>query len=268
MSQTIFITGASSGLGEAAVNIFAKNGWTVFATMRNPEQHTSFSKLANVHLLKLDVDDVGQIAKVVAEAERISPIDVLFNNAGYALAGPLEGMSDEQLEQQISTNFLGTLRLTRACLPGFRSRNAGIIINTTSLGAYIPNPMLAVYGATKAALESWTEGMYFELASFGIVMKTIIPGLMNTNFSQSAQLAAHPAYQDQVEKVLAAFSSAEATLSADNPVDVAAIVFEAATDNKKQLHYFAGKDATTKSAWLEQEGKDAVISATEKLFFG
>jgi len=268
MSQTIFITGASSGLGEATVNIFAKNGWTVFATMRAPEKCKLFTGMDNVHLLKLDVDNADQILEVVAEAERISPIDVLFNNAGYALAGPLEGMSDEQLEQQISTNFLGNLRLTRACLPWFRSRASGIIINTTSLGAYIPNPMLAVYGATKAALESWTEGMYFELSGFGIVMKTIVPGFMNTNFSASAQFSTHPAYQAQVDKVLMAFSSAEIAETADSPADVAAVVFEAATDNKKQLHYFAGKDATTQSAWLDKEGKEAVILATEKYFFG
>jgi len=268
MSQTIFITGASSGLGEATVKIFAKNGWTVFATMRNPEENKLFTGMDNVHLLKLDVNNAYQILKVVAEAERISPIDVLFNNAGYALAGPLEGMTDEQLQQQISTNFLGSLRLTRACLPWFRSRGRGVIINTSSLGAYIPNPLLAVYGSTKAALESWTEGMNFELAAFGIVMKTIIPGLMNTNFSVSAQVAGHPAYQDQIEKVLAVFSSAELIETADNPMDVASVVFEAATDNKKQMHYFAGADATTKSAWLAKEGKEAVMLAMEKYFLG
>lgn len=268
MSKTIFITGASSGLGEATVAIFARNGWTVFATMRNPEKNTSWSELPNVHLLKLDVNDNRQIMEAVAKAEIISPIDVLFNNAGYALAGPLEGMTDEQLEEEVNTNFLSTLRLTRAFLPYFRTRGHGIIINTTSLSAHIPNPHLAVYGATKAALESWTEGMYFELNPFGIVMKTIIPGLMNTGFARNAQVATHPAYQEQINKALATYSSADMIATADTPEAVAAVVFEAATDNKQQLHYFAGNDAITKSAWLEKDGKETVMKATDKYFFG
>lgn len=268
MSQTIFITGASSGLGEATVNLFAMNGWTVLAAMRNPEEHTSFFGMDNIHLVKLDVTNPDQILDIVAEAESISPVDVLFNNAGYALAGPLEGMSDEQLEKQLNTNFLSSLRLTRAFLPYFRSRSHGTIINTTSLGAYIPNPLLAVYGATKAALTSWTEGMYFELSPFGIVMKTVVPGLMRTSFAENAQIATHPDYQEQVNNVLTLFSSAKMVAAADHPNDIAAVVFEAATDNKKQLRYFAGKDAMTKAAWLEKEGKEAVMAATEQYFFG
>lgn len=266
MNKSIFITGASSGLGSATAKLFAEKGWTVFATMRNPEANSELSGLKNIHLFQLDITDTHQINEIFKKAEAISPIDVLFNNAGFALAGPLEGMDDLQLEEQVNTNFLGVLRVTRACLPYFRNRSKGIILTTTSLGAYIPNPLLAVYGATKAALESWSEGMYFELNKLGITSKTIIPGLMNTNFGANSKVATHDAYQGQIDKVLAVFSNEETFKSADSPDDIAETVYLAATDNSTQMHYFAGHDASTKSAWLENEGKDAVISATEQFF--
>ena len=191
MNKTIFITGASSGLGKVTAKLFSEKGWTVIATMRDPESETELSQWPNVHLFELDISNANQIMDIVAKVERIAPIDVLFNNAGYVLAGALEATSDEQLEQQFNTNVFGTIRLTRAFLPYFRTRKTGTIITTTSLGAYIPDPFMALYSASKSALEGWTEGMSYELDRIGVSIKTIVPGFMQTNFVGNAQMIQH-----------------------------------------------------------------------------
>ena len=156
MNKTIFITGASLGLGKATAKLFASKGWTVIAAMRQPEKETELTQLPNIHFLKLDISNTKQIAEIAFEAEKISPIDVLFNNAAYGLMGAFEGTTDEQLEQQINTNFLGTILVTKSFLPHFRARKSGIIITVTSSTANIPYPFAAVYAATKSALETWT----------------------------------------------------------------------------------------------------------------
>lgn len=117
MNPTIFITGASSGLGKATAKLFATKGWTVIATMRDPEKETELSQFPNIHLLKLDISKSKQISEVAFQAEKISPIDVLLNNAAFGLMGPFEGTADEELAQLINTNFLGTLLVTKSFFP-------------------------------------------------------------------------------------------------------------------------------------------------------
>ncbi|TYR30823.1 SDR family oxidoreductase [Sphingobacterium phlebotomi] len=268
MNKTIFITGASSGLGKVTAKLFSEKGWTVIATMRNPESETELSLLPNVHLLELDISNANQITAIVTKAEQIAPVDVLFNNAGYVLAGALEATSDEQLEQQFNTNVFGTIRLTRAFLPYFRTRKTGTIITTTSLGAYIPDPFMALYSATKSALAGWTAGMSYELDRIGVSIKTIVPGFMQTNFVGNAQMIQHEAaYQEDWGKVLHAYANPNAAVNADNPSDIAKVVYEAATDEKKSLHYFAGNDATTRYRELSLQGIDSILDTRKKVFF-
>ncbi len=114
MNKTIFITAASSGLRKATAKLFASKGWTAIGVMRNPEKETELSQLSNVYLLKLDICNHEQITDVISKAEQISPIDVFFNNAGYALGGNLEATSTKQTERQINTNSLGTILVTKA----------------------------------------------------------------------------------------------------------------------------------------------------------
>ena len=266
MSKTILITGASQGLGKATAKLFAAKGWNVIATMRNPEKETELSQLPNVHLLKLDINNAKQIVEVAAEVEKTNPIDVLFNNAGYGFAGALEAATDEQLQRLINTNLLGTILVTKAFLPYLRKRKKGIIITATSSTAYIPYPFIAVYEATKAALETWTEGMSYELDRVGITIKTVVPGYMKTNFGQNGEFAAHQDYQEDFTKYIGKLMAETGSL-ADSPEDIATVVYEAASDGKKQLHYIAGNHATTEYEWLKKEGKEVVISAMKKRFF-
>ncbi|MCF2494435.1 SDR family NAD(P)-dependent oxidoreductase [Dyadobacter chenhuakuii] len=130
MTKTIFITGASTGIGRATAKLFAAKGWKVIATMRKPENETELHALNNVTVLPLDVTNTRQIHEITQQALALGDIDVVFNNAGYGLFGALEAMTDEQLVQQMETNFFGVVRVTQAFLPYFRERKAGLFITT------------------------------------------------------------------------------------------------------------------------------------------
>lgn len=123
--KAVFITGSSSGLGRAAAKLFASRGWKVIATMRNPNSEKELIKIPNVTLMALD-------ATVAQQAVGRGGVDVVFNNAGYGLAGPLEGLSDEQILRMVNTNMMGAIRTTKAFIPSFREKRAGLFINTTT----------------------------------------------------------------------------------------------------------------------------------------
>ena len=152
MLQTIFITGTSTGLGKATAKLFAEKGWHVIATMRNPEKETELNAAENITVLPLDVTDPNQIKETVAKALTTGDIDVVFNNAGYGLVGPLEATSDEQMMRQITTNLLGVIRVTKEFIPAFRKRGSGLFISTTSIGGLVTFPLNTLYHTTKWAL--------------------------------------------------------------------------------------------------------------------
>ena len=254
-------------MGKATAKLFATKGWTVIATMRRAEKETELRELPNVHLLKLDLTNRKEISEVTEKAEKISPIDVLVNNAAYGLMGPFEGTTDDQLVDQVNTNFLGTLLVTKAFLPFFRKRKRGTIITITSSTTNIPYPFVAVYAATKSALETWTEGMAYELNAFGIDIKTIVPAYMQTNFGKNAQLVSHQDYQENFDGYLTTMK-ADSSAKRDTPESIADVVYEATTDNRKQLHYTAGHLSTMEYGWLQKDGIEAVMDSMNKRFFG
>ncbi|HWW40771.1 SDR family oxidoreductase [Pedobacter sp.] len=252
--KTIFITGASTGLGKATAKLFAAKGWKVIATMRKPENEKELSLIDNVSLLPLDVTSLDQINDTVKKAIALGPVDVVFNNAGYGLMGPLESTTDEQLVRQLDTNILGVIRVTQAFIPYFREKKSGLFISTTSIGGLITFPFSSVYHATKWALEGWSESMAFELGKIGVGIKTVSPGGIKTDFlSRSADMSSHPVYQKWVDKLFSGFNEDHFT-SAE---DIAAIVYEAATDGKDKLRYVAGEDAKALYAQRLQLGDEA-----------
>ena len=130
-------------------------------------------------------------------------VDVVFNNAGYGMAGPLEGLTDEQIVRMVETNMMGAIRTTKAFLPYFREKGTGLFINTTSIGGLITVPFNSLYHATKWALEGWGESMAFELKQFGIGLKIVEPGGMKTDFfTRSFDTGRHEAYDKLVNKVM------------------------------------------------------------------
>jgi len=190
--KTIFMTGTSTGLGKAAVKLFADKGWKVIATMRNPQNADEVFEHENITVLPLDVTNLEQIESTVKDAISLDDIDVVFNNAGYGLAGPFEGATDEQIQTNITTNLLGVMRVTKAFLPHFREKKSGLYITTTSIGGSITLPFNSVYHATKFGLEGWSESLNYELSKFGIKIKTVAPGGIATDFAgRSLDLSQH-----------------------------------------------------------------------------
>ena len=231
--KTIFITGSSSGLGRAAAKLFASKGWKVIATMRTPEKETELASIPGVKLMALDTTDADQIQRVAQDVITHGGVDVVFNNAGYGMAGPLEGFTDEQIVRMIDTNLMGAIRVTKAFVPHFRQKRAGMFINTTSIGGLIAVPFNSIYHATKWALEGWSESMAFELGQLGIGMKTVSPGGMRTDFfTRSFDTGRHEAYDALVEKVMNVIRDPKQMATYSSPDQIAGVVYEAA--NRRQ----------------------------------
>ncbi len=200
--KTIFITGASGGLGRAAVQLFHKKGWNVIATMRNTDKAKDLEGLDRVTILQLDIAEPEQIKTAVTKAISLGEVDVVLNNAAFGWIGPLESVTDEQLLKQVDTNLLGAIRITQAFIPHFRNKKSGMFINITSIAGLVTFPFASLYHAVKWGLEGWSEGMSYELAQFGIGIKTIAPGFIRTDFGSNALMTSAEPYQEMMNKYM------------------------------------------------------------------
>ena len=263
MNKTIFITGASAGLGKATAKLFAAKGWNVIATMRKPENETELTRLENVRVLPLDVTNVEQIKATTQQALALGPVDVVFNNAGYSLLGALEATSDEQLVRQMETNFLGVVRVTQAFIPHFRAKKAGLFITTSSSAGLMAFPVSSMYDASKWALEGWSESLSFELSQFGIGIKNIEPGLVSTDMAERSVHVSHPAYDELAGKFFAHISSSASLVS--TPEQIAQVVYEAATDGTDTLRYVCGEDAKAMYAQRLAVGAEAFRKGIQQM---
>jgi NAD(P)-dependent dehydrogenase (short-subunit alcohol dehydrogenase family) len=267
--QTIFITGTSTGLGRATAILFAGRGWKVIATLRNPDKETELGAIPGITLLPLDVTRPAEIEAAARRALALGPVDVVFNNAGYGLTGPLEGMTDEQIVHQMDTNLLGVIRTTKAFVPHFRERGSGVFIATTSIGGLATFPFNSAYHATKWALQGWSESLAFELGKFGIGVKTVAPGGIKTDFAgRSLVVTQHPAYAALMAKVLSVFMDPARTTSHSTAEQIAEVVWEAATDGKDQVTYVAGEDAKALYAQRLAAGAETFRQHVRQMFLG
>jgi NAD(P)-dependent dehydrogenase (short-subunit alcohol dehydrogenase family) len=254
--KTIFITGASTGLGKATAKLFLAKGWKVIATMRSPEKETELNQLSDLILLPLDVTNTAQIHQTVQKALELGHIDVVFNNAGYGLVGAVESHSEEQIRAQFDTNFFGTLEVIRAFIPYFREQQKGLFINTTSLCGLVSNPQSAVYNASKWALQGLAESMSYDLAQFGIGIKNVAPGGIKTEFMKGMQVTEDKAYEATMAKMMEGFN--DGTLMEFTEAEqIAEVVYQAATDGQDQLTYPAGNDAVRLYAKRLAEGPES-----------
>jgi NAD(P)-dependent dehydrogenase (short-subunit alcohol dehydrogenase family) len=263
----ILVTGSSSGLGRATALLFGKRGWRVVATMRNPSAETVLAQPASIELVQLDTTDPARIIEVAAEYG--DQVDVVFNNAGYGIGGPLEGLTDDQIIRQVNTNLLGTIRMTKAFVPYMRERSSGLFINTSSIGGLVSVPFNSMYHATKWGVEGWSESMAFELRQVGLDIKILEPGGMKTDFfTRSFDSAEHRAYADSAARVRAVVSDPQAIARYSSPEQVAEVVFEAATDGTSRLRYLAGEDAKATWAARQELGDEGFMAAMTRRFFG
>lgn len=239
MAKTILITGTSSGIGRATALHFATKGWNVAATMRDPLKADPVLKHPQISLFALDVTSEDSIAQVVKDVlARYKKIDVLLNNAGYGLFGPIEAVSGRQIQQQFATNVFGLISVTQQILPAMRQAGEGLIINVASIVGRMALPYAASYIATKFAVEGLSESMRYELAPFNIRVKVIEPGSINTEFGKgSMQTAISDPYRASFTKFLALL--AKRNSQAPKPDPVAEAIYRAANASSNRLRYLA-----------------------------
>lgn len=247
MTQTILITGASSGIGKASAALFADRGWNVVATMRNPDDGADFDGLDNVLVAALDLLDSESItAAVAAGIERFGAIDVLLNNAGYGAYGPLEATPMSVLRRQFEVNVFGLVETIQAVLPSMRAQRSGVIVNISSVGGRMTFPLGSLYHGSKWAVEGLSEALHFELSMLGIRVKLVEPGGVNTDFGGRSFVFTHdpqfPDYQPLVDMAAAALQE-EASEDNQEPHEVAEVIFSAATDGTDQIRYISGARA-------------------------
>ncbi|NME67031.1 SDR family oxidoreductase [Flammeovirga aprica] len=246
MKKTVFITGASSGIGKETAKLFHSKGWNVIATMRTPEKEEELTQLEGVKVEKLDVLDLSSIENAIQEGiNHFGKIDVLLNNAGYGAYGPLEAFPRENIVRQFNTNVIGLLDVTRAVLPHFRGNKEGIIINISSIGGKMTFPLGSLYHGTKFAVEGISEALSFELGEIGIKVKIVEPGAIATDFGgrsfdfQTAEGLEE--YQPTIKSLMDGWG--EAVKQASPASVVADVIYTATTDGSDQLRYRAGEDA-------------------------
>lgn len=245
--NTILITGSSSGFGLETARYFLDRDWTVIATMRAPRTDV-LPASERLRVIALDVTDAASIARAIDEA---GPIDALVNNAGAGLMGALEGVSIDAMRQLFELNTFGTMAMTQAVLPAFRTQGSGVIVNVSSAVTLKPLPMLSAYTASKAAVEAFSEGLTLEVEPFGVRVRLVIPGRApETSFSATARARSQngipEAYAAWAKQVFSATpqQSAEITVAAD----VAEAVWQAVTDASSPFRIPAGADAVTLAA--------------------
>jgi NAD(P)-dependent dehydrogenase (short-subunit alcohol dehydrogenase family) len=271
MKKTMFITGASSGLGKATALFFAHQGWNVVATMRDPTQEQELASHSNILIASLEVGNPAAIAAAVAAGiARFGQIDVLVNNAGYGQQGVFEAMSPEKIREQFDVNVFGLMNVTRAVLPHFRSRQQGTVVNISSGAGRVTTPLLSVYSASKFAVEGFSEALAFELKSQHIRVKIVEPGYVATkfyeraaaDFAADAALTDYDAFQGEMATLFASFAGAD-TATAE---DVARTVYAAATDGTDTLRYLIGPDIEPMMAVRNSRPDQEYVEFTRGLF--
>lgn len=247
--RTVFITGASSGIGLETALLFSERGWNVVAAMRDPDKRcTPLHDRGLTDLVHLDVTDSTSVRAALQYAvDRHQRIDVLVNNAGYALYGPFEAATREQVSRQVDTNLFGLMEVTRAVLPIFRRQGGGVLINLSSVGGRAGFPLYSIYNSTKWAVEGLTESLQYELKPLNIKVKLIEPGVIRTDFyGRSLDPVDCAALKEEYGDILKRGEKrigGEAPQSATEPKAVAQTIYRAATDGSPRLRYVVGTDA-------------------------
>lgn len=237
MSKIILITGASSGIGKAIGEFLFHKGYTVYGTSRTPEKVTS----SIFPLVKLDVRNTESIRHCIAEVIRISGrIDVLINNAGVGILGPLEEIPTEEIRNNFETNLFGPIEVMKAVLPQMREQKSGLIINITSIAGYMGLPFRAVYSASKGALEYVTEALRMEVKPFGIEITNVAPGEFATNIAAHryhvpvSETSAYTVYGKTVDVINSQVGGG------DDPVQMGMAIHKIINTAKPNVHYKIG----------------------------
>ena len=237
MSKVVFITGASSGIGKAIGEFLFQKGYTVFGTSRNPEKINN----SLFPLVALDVRDNQTIKKAIDEVlAKSGRIDILINNAGVGITGPLEEIPTTEIRNNFETNFFGPIEVMKAVLPKMRQQKSGLIINITSIAGYMGLPYRAVYSASKGALELITEALRMEVKPFGIEITNVAPGEFATNIADHryhvpvSDSSAYKSYGKTVELINSQVGGG------DDPIKMGQKIYAIINATKPNGHYKVG----------------------------
>lgn len=238
MPKVVFITGASSGIGKAIGEYLTEKGYKVFGTSRNPERINN----SVFPLLKMDVNDTASIAQVISEIIlKNSKIDVVINNAGVGITGPIEETPDSEIIKAFRTNYLGPVNVIKSVLPQMRKQGYGHIINITSIAGYMGLPYRGIYSSTKAALEITIEAMRMETRQFGVKMTNVAPGDFATNIAAGRYHA--PVLNDSPYKKAYGNTLEMMNEHVDNgedPLKMAKVVHGIIETKNPKIHYKVG----------------------------
>ena len=238
MSKVILITGASSGIGKAIGDFLTINGFKVYGTSRDSSNHLN----SKFELLDLDVKNLENINSCVEKIIKIEgKIDVLINNAGVGITGPLEEIPENEIENNFKTNFFGPINVIKCILPKMRSKSQGLIINITSVAAYVGTPYRSIYSAAKSALDLVSETLNMETKPFNIKVVTIAPGDFATNIASRRYHAPNEeksAYFSGYSKALRLMN--EHVDSGSDPNLIAKLVFKIINTKNPNKKYITG----------------------------
>lgn len=238
MSKVVLITGGSSGIGKSIGEFLHHKGFVVYGTSRNPD-----TVLNSVFpLVALDVRDANSIRTAVDTIiTTTGRLDVLINNAGVGITGPLEEIPISEIKNNFETNFFGPIEVMKAVLPQMRQQKSGLIINVTSIAGYMGLPYRSVYSASKGALELITEALRMEVKSFGIHITNVAPGDFATNIASGrfhAPLVKGSAYEVPYGDTLKMMD--EHVDSGSDPNDMAVAVYNIIQSPNPKIHYKVG----------------------------
>lgn len=238
MSKVVLITGGSSGIGKSIGEFLSAKGFVVYGTSRNPERITN----SVFPLLALDVRNKESIQKAIAEIiSKSGRIDVVINNAGVGITGPIEEIPTEEIRNNFETNFFGPIEVMKASLPQMRLQKSGLIINITSIAGYMGLPYRGIYSASKGALELITEAIRMEVKSFGIHITNVAPGDFATNIASGryhAPIIKNSAYEIPYGNTLKMMD--EHVDSGGNPNEMAEAIFKIIQTPNPKIHYKIG----------------------------
>lgn len=238
--KVVLITGASSGIGKAIADfLFSKNEFIVYGTSRNPDKISGLQ----FPLLQLDVTNNKSVSDAVASLkEKEGRIDILINNAGVGITGPIEETPEEEIKAAFETNYYGPLKTINAVLPIMRNQKNGFIINITSIAGYMGLPYRGIYSATKGALEITTEAYRMEVKKFNIKMACVAPGDFATNIAAGryhAPVKKGSAYEETYGKSLELMN--QHVDAGKDPLLMAQAIYKILNEKEPKIHYKVGE---------------------------
>ena len=250
MSKVILVTGGSSGIGRSICEFLNNKNYKVYGTSRNPDNYPDVS----FNLLQLDVTNSDSISSCLeALIHKEGRIDVLVNNAGIGITGPVEEIPDVEIKRNFDTNFFGPVNIIKAVMPIMRKQNSGLIINITSIAGYMGLPYRGIYSASKAALEILTEATRMEVKDFNIHLTNLAPGDYATNIASGRYHSPVNENSQYAAKYGAILQTINADVNKGNdPLEVAKAVFRIMQYRQPKGHYVVGAFMQKVSIFLKR----------------